>query len=66
MLELLEPLFFLAALMVALAVILACAFLIVAILEEAVKWVKDKCWGLRCWYWELRCWDDRQKKTDQG
>jgi hypothetical protein len=58
MFELLGPLFFLAALMVALAVILACAFLIVAILEEAVKWVKDKCWGLRCWY-------DRKKKTDQ-
>jgi hypothetical protein len=59
MFELLEPVFFLAALMVALAVILACAFLIVAILEETVKWVKDKYWGLRCWY-------DRQKKTDQG
>jgi hypothetical protein len=58
MFELLGPLFFLAALMVALAVILACAFLIVAIIEEAVKWAKDK-------YWELRCWYDRKKKTDQ-
>jgi hypothetical protein len=58
MLELLEPLWLLAALMLALVVILGCAALIVFTMGEMYKWVKDKYWGLRCWY-------DRQKKTDQ-
>jgi hypothetical protein len=58
MFELLEPLWLLAALLAALAGILAFAFVIVAILEEAVTWVKDKSWSLRCWH-------DRKKKTDQ-